>query len=355
MLSRSMPLTIVSGLVLVLLASGCSNSRHESTEKYYLVASNTKLPYWQAARSGLRRAAADLKLAAEMVGPADYNPKEQRDVFRKIAAQKPAGIMISAADPELMNSEINAAVAAGIPVITLDSDAPGSQRLFFIGTNNYQAGITGGQLLAKLMQRKGNIVVFTIPAQANLAERMRGYEAALADTAIKVLQSVDVRGDPTVAFDKTMEIINSGKLTVDGFVCLEATAGKEVADVLARRNIKGKTIVAMDTDEGTLQWIEKGGIAATVAQKPFTMGYYGLRMLDDVHHNKPAKLDTNWSQDLQALLPSVIDTGSLLIDRTNAGSIRNTGADLGRTPKTLAWVRGGLGCTSGVTAVGLCR
>lgn len=338
MFSRSTPLRAVSGLFLVLLASGCSNSRHESTEAYYLVASNIKLPYWEKARSGLHRAAADLKLKAEMAGPDTYNTQEQRDMFRDIVRKKPAGIMISAADPELMKSEINAAIAAGIPVITLDSDSPGSQRLFFIGTNNYQAGITGGKVLAERMNRKGNIIVFTIPAQTNLAERLRGYEAALADTQIKVVQTVDIRGEPSIAFDKTMEVISSGKLNVDGFVCLEATAGKEVADVLERRKVQGKTIVAMDTDEGTLAWIDKGVIAATVAQKPFTMAYYGLRLLDDLHHNKPAKLDTNWSQDLQALLPSVIDTGSSLIDRTNTSAIRKAAAgDYGRAPKALAW------------------
>jgi ribose transport system substrate-binding protein len=274
-----------------------------------------------------------------MVGPATYNTQEQRDMFRDVVGKKPAGIMISAADPELMKSEINAAVAAGIPVITLDSDSPGSQRLFFIGTNNYQAGITGGQVLAKRMNRKGNIVVFTITAQNNLAERLRGYEAALAYTDIKVLQTVDVRGDPALAYDKTVEIIESGKLKVDGFVCLEATAGKQVADVLARRKVQGKTIVAMDTDEGTLDWIEKGAIAATVAQKPFTMAYYGLRVLDDLHHNKLAKLDANWSQDLQSLVPSFIDTGSSLIDSTNVRAIRKAAAgDPGRTPKALAWL-----------------
>jgi len=262
-----------------------------------------------------------------------------------VPCKKPAGIMISAADPELMKSEINAAIAASIPVITLDSDSPGSQRLFFIGTNNYQAGITGGQVLAKRMNRKGNIVVFTITAQDNLAERLRGYEAALAYTDIKVLQTVDVRGDPALAYDKTVEIIESGKLKVDGFVCLEATAGKQVADVLARRKVQGKTIVAMDTDEGTLDWIEKGAIAATVAQKPFTMAYYGLRVLDDLHHNKLAKLDSNWSQDLQSLVPSFIDTGSSLIDSTNVHAIRKAAVgDPGRAPKALAllnreWLR----------------
>jgi ribose transport system substrate-binding protein len=319
---RSIPLKSMSGMFLMLLASGCSNSRHETTEHYYLVASNIKLPYWQAALAGLRRGAGDLKVKADMVGPDTYDPAEQRNMFRYIVSKKPAGIMVSAADPVLMKSEINAAIAAGIPVITIDSDAPGSQRLFFIGTNNYQAGIAGGQVLVQRLNRKGNVVVLTIPAQANLVERMRGYEAAVAGTDIKFVQTVDIHGDPAQAFDKTMEIITSGKQTVDGFVCLEATAGKEVADVLSRREIKGKVIVAMDTDDGTLDWIEKDSIAATVAQKPFTMAYYGLRTLDDLHHTMPAKLDMNWSRDLQSLMPSVIDTGSALIDRTNLNTIR---------------------------------
>jgi ribose transport system substrate-binding protein len=178
---------------------------------YYLVASNIKLPYWQAALAGLRRGAGDLKVKADMVGPDTYDPAEQRNMFRYIVSKKPAGIMVSAADPVLMKSEINAAIAAGIPVITIDSDAPGSQRLFFIGTNNYQAGIAGGQVLVQRLNRKGNVVVLTIPAQANLVERMRGYEAAVAGTDIKFVQTVDIHGDPAQAFDKTMEIITSGK------------------------------------------------------------------------------------------------------------------------------------------------
>jgi ribose transport system substrate-binding protein len=318
----------------MVLASGCSNSRHEETETYYLVASNIQVPYWQAALSGLNSGAVDLKIKAELVGPATYNPKEQRDMFRNLIAKKPSGIMVSAADPELMTPEINAAIAAGIPVIALDSDSPKSQRLLFIGTNNYQAGITGGRSLAKHLNNKGNIVVFTIAGQDNMAERLRGYEAALAYTDIKIIQSVDVRGNPDIAFDRTMEIITSGKLKVDGFVCLNSTSGKEVADVLERQKIQGKTIVAMDTDEGTLDWIEKGHIAATVAQKPFTMAYYGLRVLDDLHHNKLPKLDVNWSQDLRSTLPLVIDTGSSLIDNTNVGPIRRLATgDPSRTPK----------------------
>ena len=119
-----------------------------------------------------------------------------------------------------------------------------------------------------------------------------------------------------MAFDSTTDP-DKGKSKPDGFVCLEAIACKEVADVLDRKKITGKVVIAMDTDQGTLDWIKKGSIAATIAQKPYTMGYYGLKMLADLHLNKPASLDHNWGQDTQSLLPTFIDTGATLIDKGN--------------------------------------
>jgi ribose transport system substrate-binding protein len=220
----------------------------------------------------------------------------------------------------------------------MDSDAPDSRRLFFIGTNNYQAGVTGGRVLAQRLKQKGNVVVFTIPTQNNLIERLRGYQDALASTEVKILQTVDVRGDPAIAFDKTMEIIQSSKLNVDAFVCLEANAGKEVAKVLSRDKVAGKTVIAMDADEETLNWIEKGGIDATVAQKPYTMAYFGLQLLDHLYHHKP-RLDTNWQKDLRSVVPSVVDTGSALIDSTNVFNVRKSAMlESGATPGLLAWL-----------------
>jgi ribose transport system substrate-binding protein len=104
---------------------------------------------------------------------------------------------------------------------------------------------------------------------------------------------------------------------VDAFVCLEALAGKEVAEVLNRYNVKDKTILAMDTDPETLDWIKKGEIAATIAQKPFTMSYVGLTMLDDLHHNPPRSLQRDWAADPLSPVPAFVDTGATLVDRSS--------------------------------------
>jgi ribose transport system substrate-binding protein len=311
-------LSFLSLGALALPLLNCGGAQHSPDEKYFVIATNIKIPYWQAAAAGMRQAASQLEVKWEFVGPDTYDPKAEREEFRRVLAQKPSGILISPADPELMTLEINAAIAQGIPVITFDSDAPASKRLLFIGTDNYKAGQMGAQLAAKLMQDKGNVAVYTMPGQANLNERLRGYREVFASKPhIKIFELIDVKGDPRIAFDKTREILEKAKDKVNAFVCLEATACAEVAEVLDRYKVEGKVVVAMDTDQLTLEAIQKGIIAATIAQKPFTMAYMGLKMLDDLHHHKPPSLGGQWEQDPFAPVPMMIDTGATLIDKSN--------------------------------------
>jgi ribose transport system substrate-binding protein len=296
---------------------------HEQDEKYVLISTNVKIPYWQAGSAGLFQAAQQLKVRSEFAGPDSYDPKAEQKALQEAVQGKATGILISVADPSLMKDDIDRAVSAGIPVITVDSDAPASKRLFFIGTDNYHAGQIGGQRLAKELNGKGNVVVFTIPEQANLKERLRGYRDALEATPqLKITRVVDMKGDSRIAFDIATEILgNDKKEHVDAFVCLEALAGKEVATVLNQHAIKDKIILAMDTDDDTLSWIQKGVIVATISQKPYTMTYFGLKVLDDLYHHKLPNLNADWARDSFAPLPAFVDTGSALIDKTNVDAL----------------------------------
>jgi len=317
----------VAGLSVVLLSCG---SAHTSDEYYVLVSTNLQLPYWKAAGTGFSNAAAQYKgVRSDFVGPQSYDPKAEREALDDAVQKKATGILISVADPAVLKDSIDKAVAAGIPVITVDADAPSSKRLFFIGTNNYQAGFTGGQRLVKELKGKGNVVVFTMPDQQNLQDRLRGYRDALAKTPdIKITRVVDIQGDPRIAFDTTTQIIGKERDKVDAFVCLEAQSGKEVAGVLNSYHVTGKTVIAMDTDQETLDWIQKGGIAATISQKPYTMAFVGMQMLDDLYHHKPPSLDKDWAIDNYSPIPSFVDTGSDLIDKSNVESFIQAGKNL---------------------------
>jgi ribose transport system substrate-binding protein len=308
----------LAALLLSFLSCG---SAHSSDEYYVFVAANLQVPYWQTAGAGFTKAAEQFKVRSDFLGPQNYDPKDQRSVLDQAVQKRATGILLAVTDPTLFKDGVDKAVAAGIPVITLDSDAPESKRLFFIGTNNYQAGLTGGQRLAQELKGKGNVVVFTMPGQPNLQDRLRGYRDALERTGgIKITRVVDIQGDPRIAFDTATQIVGKEKDKVDAFVCLEAQSGKEVAGVLNSYHVTGKVVMAMDTDPETLEWIQKGGIAATIAQKPYTMAFVGLQMLDNLYHHKPASLDADWSKDSFAPVPAFVDTGSALIDKANVES-----------------------------------
>ena len=313
---------LISVLALAFCAASLlSCGPHDSNEYLVFVAANLQVPYWQAAGAGFIKAGAQFKVRAEFIGPNTYDPKAERDALDQAVQQKTTGILLGVTDPALLKDSIDKAIAAGIPVITMDSDAPASKRLFFIGTNNYQVGVSGGLRLAQELKGKGNVVVFTMPDQHNMQDRLRGYRDALERTPnIKITRVVDIQGDPRIAFDTTRQIIGKEKDQVDAFVCLEAQSGKEVAGVLNSYHITGKVVMAMDTDPETLQMIQSGSIAATIAQKPYTMAFVGMQMLDNLYHHKPPALDTDWSKDSFAPIPSFVDTGSALIDKSNVES-----------------------------------
>lgn len=316
-----------AALSVFLLSCG---SAHDSDEYYVFVSANLQVPYWKTAGSGFSNAAAQFKgVRSDFTGPQNYDPRAERDALDQAVQKKATGILLAVTDPAVLKDGIDKAVAAGIPLITIDSDAPSSRRLFFIGTNNYQAGFTGGQRLAQELKGKGNVVVFTMPDQPNLQDRLRGYKDALARSPeIKITRVVDIQGDPRIAFDTTTQIIGKERDKVDAFVCLEAQSGKEVAGVLNSYKVTGKIVIAMDTDQETLDLIKQGVIAATIAQKPYTMAFVGMQMLDNLYHHKPSSLMSDWSKDSFAPIPSFVDTGSDLIDKSNVDSFIQAGKNL---------------------------
>jgi ribose transport system substrate-binding protein len=301
----------------VAFLSGCG-ARHSDKEIYYLISADSALPYWQTAAAGFKAAAAQYHVTARVVGPEGHDPQAEAAELQKAIAAKPAGILISVAEVSVLQPLIDAAVSAGIPVITMDSDAAGSRRLYFIGTNNLEAGEMGGRRVIEKLGGKGNVVFFTISGQLNTEDRLKGFKDVFATRPeIKIVDVVDIKGDARVAFDKTQEdLALTGPKKIDAFICLDSASGKSVADAIKRSGEK-RLLVAWDVNQDTLDGIKSGVIDSTIAQKPFTMGYLGLKGLDEVFHAPPKQLGKDYSADAFAPYPAFVDTGTSLVDSSN--------------------------------------
>ncbi len=306
----------------ILVLTSCGRSYHQQTESYVLVASNIKLPYWVEATAGFKDVGREYGVRATVVGPESYDPKQELDAFQKAVASKPSGILLSPAQPKVFDASINAAIQQGIPVITMDSDAPDSHRITFIGTNNQAAGAESGRRMAAALNGAGDVVIIWIPGQLNQQERLQGAEEALgAFPRVKITEKLDDHGRTGDADDEISNLL-SHKQKIDGILCLEASGGPGAAEVMYRLDLIGKIkIVAFDKSPETLDWISRGAIAGAIAQKPYTMAYYGLTFLDDLHHNA-VRLFKDWRTAPVDPLPQRVDTGTAWIDTKNVAAFK---------------------------------
>jgi ribose transport system substrate-binding protein len=307
---------------------GCEKPYHQPEERYVLVTANLNLPYWQEAQAGLTDIGKTAGVKVEMVGPATLSPNEELSEFQRVVAQNPAGIMVSASDPALFKESINKAVLQGIPVICMDSDSPESRRVLFIGTDNFRAGQKSAKRMVDLLAGQGRVVLIAVQGQFNTEERVRGVNEVLKSyPGIKIVATIDDRGDPRAAYDGVSDLIQNKKEKIDGIICLEASGGTGAADVLHLLDLTGKIkIVAFDKDPQTLDAIERGWITASVVQKPYLMTFYGVRLLDDLHHNVVHEFK-DWATAPTAPLPTFVDTGTAVIDSTNLATFRKALAE----------------------------
>ena len=192
--------------------TGCGSARCRRTpgrrraccerQAYYEVNALTNLPYFIDHQVGLYFAGKALDVDTPYVGPVDYDMTAMVNTMEQTVATDPQGINIVGFDPALKPS-IDAAIAQGVPVVTLDAEVYGSKRMTFLGTGNYNAGRVGGALLAEQIGGAGKVALITKVGQSNLEERIQGYKDEFAENwpDIEMVQIIDDQSDSAKAAD----------------------------------------------------------------------------------------------------------------------------------------------------------
>ena len=278
----------VCALLLTFLLVGCQprsgtnsagNSAAGTKHKLAFVTNNAS-DFWIIARKGTEKAVKDIpNIEVEFRIPSDGTAAEQQRVVDDLLAKGIQGIAISPVDPANQTPMLNRAASQTL-VVTQDSDAPNSNRVCYIGTDNVEAGRQAGQLVKEALPNGGKIMVFVgVLDAANAQQRYQGLKEALAGSNVSI---IDVRTDNT---DRVRAKANAADTLVNnpdiaGMVGLWSYNGPAILSAVKEANKVDKVkIVAFDEEDPTLSGIKEGAIYATVVQQPFEFGYKSMTLM----------------------------------------------------------------------------
>jgi ribose transport system substrate-binding protein len=287
---RSIVCIILFTLTLALVLASCQNpgtsgggaggANSNGGKKRLAFVTNNASDFWTIARKGTEKAVNDIPgIEVEFRIPGDGTAAEQQRVIDDLLSKGIDGIAISPVDPANQTPMLNNASSKAV-VVTQDSDAPNSNRICYIGTDNVAAGKQAGQLVKEALPQGGKIMVFVgVLDAANAQQRYQGLKEALAGSNIQI---VDVRTDNT---DRVRAKSNAADTLVNnpdiaGMVGLWSYNGPAILSAVKEANKVDKVkIIAFDEEDPTLEGIKEGAIYATVVQQPFEFGYRSMELM----------------------------------------------------------------------------
>lgn len=296
--------------ILSIFKDNNQNKQTNVSEEYVFVTFSVGIDYWKGVLKGAEDASEILNVAIEYRGSSQYDVNEQIAILEQEIAKRPAGIAISAIDPELLNPTIDKAIKLGIPVVLFDSNAPNSSAYKYIGTDNYQAGVTAAHKMASILGNKGNVAVVSSPKQENHSERVRGFYETIQQyySDIKIVELVDCEGDQQKAKEEVIDMLSSSD-EIDGIFSTEANSTVGVGEAVQLMDKKNEVeIIGFDTEKETLDMIKDGTISASIAQDTWKMGFWSLQYLYQLNHHSN-------NDDNKTVIST--DTGTVLVTDGN--------------------------------------
>lgn len=269
---------LLAGIAVAMMATPTFAANY----RFVIVPKAMNNPFFDFARDGCQKRAKELgNIECIYKGPVEHEPATQAQIIQDFVTQKVDGLAISVADVAAMTKSIEAATAAGIPVITFDADAPGSKRIAYIGTNNKEFGLALGKQLLKMRPDGGKYAMVSGgPGAKNLAERVDGVREAL-----KGSKWAEVAGSPTFCNDDpalAVQQMTDMRTATPDLAAIVPVGGwpmfaPEGFKAFASRNKKdidsGKfRLVVADTLKMQLELLRDGYANALVGQRPFEMG-----------------------------------------------------------------------------------
>jgi ribose transport system substrate-binding protein len=291
----------VAAALVVGLLSGCQQG---SGKPRVAFVTNNPETFWNIAEAGCRKAEQESNVEVIFRKPDSGDAVRQEEIINNLLNQDIKAIAVSVIDPKGQRERLKE-IAARLPLLTQDNDAPDTGRLCYIGTNNYKAGRAVGQLVKEALPDGGTLAIFVGQTEPlNARQRRQGLLDELADRPEpRDINEISYSPDgqtygkyrlhqtytdqprgaeestekAAIALSDLKEAADAGKLCMVGLWAYNPPA---ILTAVQDKHREGKVkIVGFDENEATLQGIADGHIYGTVVQNPYQFGYQAVRIM----------------------------------------------------------------------------
>jgi len=274
-------------------------------------------PFWSVVSNGANDAARDMGVRVEYQAPASFDMVEMNNLLAAAIAAKPNGIVLSIPDAKALEPSIRAAIAAGIPLISINSGADAYRDLgvlAHIGQTEYAAGTQAGAWFEDAGVKRVLCVNHEV-GNAAQDERCRGLSDHLAKSggSMKVV-GVEL-SDPEDTQQRIAGALNADA-GLDGVLTLGTTGAEPALAAIATLTGGRKvTLGTFDLSPAVLDAIERGSALFAIDQQQYLQGYLGVTLM--VKYIETLAIPGGGS---------VILTGPGSVTRENASRVRELSA-----------------------------
>src|SRR6266496_3435671 len=264
-------------------STSTSNPARSNLKFYVITHGQASDPFWSVVKKGVDQAAHDMGVTTVYEGSpsANYDVVAMAHLIDAAVAAHPAGLVVSIPDAKGLGPSIKAAVAAGIPVISINSGSDVAKSLgvlVHIGQTEEQAGIGGGQKMGTAGVTHARWVNQEV-GNAALALRCKGFKAGLAQTGGTVTEIGVNLSSPTQT-QQTIEAALQHNPTIDGILTLGPTGATPAIKALQDLNKTGQIKLAtFDLSSDVLNAIKGGQMMFAIDQQQYLQGYLPIVLL----------------------------------------------------------------------------
>jgi ribose transport system substrate-binding protein len=253
----------------------------------YALIGKARSTYWSQVEHGARAAEKQLGLPVGSVvfyAPTQADSAAQIVAFENFVAQQVKGIAIAPSEPRALELSIQRARDAGVWVITFDTDAPDSQRLFFVGTPQPLIGREAANvLLAFLGDRSGKIALGSTLLDRAANERITTFKDTLkANKKVSVLDATHDRQDANLAMQTARMALTANKDLIGAFGVYGYNGLAWCRAVSEQARTEQLVVVGFDATNEAIECLKSGALDALITPRPYEQGLQSVLALDSL-------------------------------------------------------------------------